>query len=426
MTKTLRVLVFPAGTEIGLEIHRSLQYSKNIHIMGAGFVDATHGPYVFKDYFPIPDLENTTWEEDLQKIVNEKSIDYIFPAHDEVSYSLSKIRDHFKCKILTPDHSICELGRFKSKAFEAFEKVVPLPKRYMDDDELKYPLFVKPNRGQGSIGAKKISSELELTVELRKDPSLLVLEYLPGQEFTIDCFSTKKNGLIYCQPRLRKRIKSGISMNCISITDPYLSSCAEKISDAIGMTGAWFFQMKDDKKGIPKFLEFGPRIAGTMALSRAHGVNLPLLTIFEHEKIPIKINTCERYIEIDRALINRYKHDLDYQSIYVDLEETLIIGGRVNVELISFIYQCINERKKIYLITKAKGDISLLLRRYCLSGLFSEVYQLKNGDNKSSCILDKNSIFIDDSWEERNEVFNSHKIPVFDIDQVEVLLDYRR
>ena len=45
------VLVFPCGSEIGLEIHNALKYSKDFNLFGGSSVD-DHGKYVYKNYIP--------------------------------------------------------------------------------------------------------------------------------------------------------------------------------------------------------------------------------------------------------------------------------------------------------------------------------------------------------------------------------------
>ena len=47
-----RVLVFPCGTEIGLEIHRALCRSAHVEVFGANSLEPSHGPHVFRNYLP--------------------------------------------------------------------------------------------------------------------------------------------------------------------------------------------------------------------------------------------------------------------------------------------------------------------------------------------------------------------------------------
>lgn len=69
-------------------------------------------------------------------------------------------------------------------------------------DELKLPVFVKPNNGGSSIGMSKVNQPDELAGALEKafkeDDQVLVEEFISGREFTIGVF--KSNGNIQVLP----------------------------------------------------------------------------------------------------------------------------------------------------------------------------------------------------------------------------------
>lgn len=64
-------------------------------------------------------------------------------------------------------------------------------------DQLKFPLFVKPNNGGSSIGMSKIdkAEDLEAAIEkaFKEDNQVLVEEMIKGREFTVGVFKTKGN-----------------------------------------------------------------------------------------------------------------------------------------------------------------------------------------------------------------------------------------
>ena len=173
-------------------------------------------------------------------------------------------------------------------------------------------------------------------------------------------------------------------------------------------------------------MEIAPRIAGTMGLTRNLGINYPLLTIYNYMEIPIEIVENRFKIEIDRALFNRYSTDIYYEHVYVDLDDTLILKGKVNTFLIMFLYQCINNNKKIFLITRHGKNIEKTLKKHKISiDIFEDIIHLRNDENKSDVIKNYASIFIDDSFSERKKVSEERKIPVFDLDSIECLIDWR-
>lgn len=117
---------------------------------------------------------------------------------------------------------------------------------------------------------------------LKKDPTLLILDYLPGKEYTIDCFTDRHGVLRFVGPhRERARILNGISVNSFPVKDPVFSNMAEVINKNLKLRGVWFFQVKEAKDGELGLMEIAPRVGGTMGLTRNMGVNLPLLTILD-------------------------------------------------------------------------------------------------------------------------------------------------
>ena len=85
-------------------------------------------------------------------------------------------------------------------------------------------------------------------------------------------------------------------------------------------------------------------------------------------------------------------------------------------------YQCLNENKKLILITKHDGDLEGKLVKYRLTGLFDRIIRLSRAEYKSDFIDKTDSIFIDDSYGERKEVREKLGIPVFDVAMVECLI----
>ena len=73
------VLVFPGGSEIGLEICSALRDCKEVTLISAGMDISNHAPYVFREHHILPSIEDDSWIDELNKLVDERGIDYIFP-----------------------------------------------------------------------------------------------------------------------------------------------------------------------------------------------------------------------------------------------------------------------------------------------------------------------------------------------------------
>src|SRR5690606_26649979 len=156
------------------------------------------------------------------------------------------------------------------------------------------------------------------------------------------------------------------------------------------------------------------------------GVNFALLSILEQERVPLRILRNPGPVEVDRSLRNRYRHGISFDTVYVDLDDTLIHEGRINTDLVALLYACVDNRKTIVLVTRHAECVDATLARHRLTGLFDRVVHLRAGEKKSSCIEPGAAIFIDDSFSERLDVASACGIPTFDCSMVEMLYDQER
>jgi hypothetical protein len=421
--KKYNILVFPCGSEIALELFNSLKYQKDINLIGLSSV-SDHGQYVFKNYIDgCPFISENSFIDFIKKTVIDYKIDFIYPCLDLAIEKLKKHESELGCTVISCPYSTTEIFLSKRKTYEYFKKLLRVPDILKKEDINTYPVFSKPEIGSSSRGTVKIENKDDLLYWTKKYPNNMLLEYLPGEEYTVDCFTTKNRKLKFIGPRKRARVSNGISVGTTTFYDLELEKIANIINDNIEINGAWFFQVKKDKNNSYKLLEIASRFAGSSSLNRILGVNFGYLNVINYIYDDIEIINNNINISIDRSLNIKAKLDLNFKSVYVDFDDTLIINDKVNETLIKFLYNCINNKKRIYLITKHKYDVYDTLKNYKInSEIFNSIIKLNQYDLKSNYIVDEKPIFIDDSFSERKEVYNKLKIPVFAPDCIEALL----
>jgi ATP-grasp in the biosynthetic pathway with Ter operon len=422
------ILVFPCGSEIGLEIHRSLKYSTHFNLIGGSSVD-DHGRFIFEQYIEnIPFHDAQEFIDTVKQLVVVHKIDAIYPTMDAVARTLKNNQDLLGCLVIGSPAEATAICASKKLTYEKLNSCVPIATLFSSvDDPDNYPLFIKPDVGYGSRNvflAKNVNSAREFLKEKADAGDFLICEYLPGEEFTIDCFSDRHGNLLFSGARKRVRISNGISVNTTQ-TDEYnelFTAYAEAINRTLKPRGAWFFQMKLDQANSPKLLEVAARLGGSSSLFRSKGVNFALLSAFDCFDMDVEILLNEYDSELDRALSNKYKLNIDFQNVYVDYDDCLLLGDKVNHEMVAFIFSARNQGKKITLITRHLGDLDASLKKYRLYNLFDEVKHITNKDKKSEYVIAESSIFIDDSHAERVDVKRKHGIPVFSPDMIEALI----
>ena len=427
MADVKNILVFPAGTEIAFEIHDALKNSKFVRLFGATSVPC-HAEFVFQTCVTgLPFVDDPALIPALNRVIDAYGIDYVYPAHDSALLRFSEERDALHAKVVSSARETVGICRSKTRTYRFLSGAPYLPAFYGSPDEIPgYPVFIKPAVGQGSQGARIIRDRSHLEEALSEGQEYTICEYLPGEELTVDCFTDRHGSLLVVSPRSRERIRAGIAVRSrnLPLTED-LQSIAEDINRRLSFNGAWFFQVKKNAAGQFRLLEIAPRIAGTMGLTRNLGINMPLLTLYNFWGIDVSLIPNREDLLLDRAFISRFQTDLSYSSVYVDFDDTLIVRGKVNAFLMMFLYQAFNQGKRLCLLTRHSTDIFADLEKACIpASLFSEIIRLDEAGAKTDYIA-PDSIFIDDSFSERKRVRDALGIPVFDLDMVESLIDWR-
>jgi predicted ATP-grasp superfamily ATP-dependent carboligase len=420
---TRNVLVYPGGTEIGLEIARSLKYCKEVKLFSAG-LSGTPADFFFESHDYVETVNQANWFNQITNLINSKNITHIFPAHDDVILALVENKKLLNANIVSSCLETCRISRSKSETIRHLKGKIPVPHVFKDISEVdRFPIFVKPDRGQGSRGARLVRSRKELESALESDASLIAQEFIPGDEFTVDCFSDRERGVLYSAGRVRRKVTSGIASSSHFLNDPRFKEYAKKIQSVLPFHGAWFFQVKSTIDGELKLLEVAPRIAGTSGLSRIAGVNLPLLSLYESDGIEVSIPACLEGVSVERTLSPVYGHEIEYEALYLDYDDTLLFGGTLNTLLIKLAYQCINKKKPVVLVTRHAGDIQESLKAHRLQGLFDRVVHLKDGESKRKSIQHAKAVFVDDSFRELEDLRQHPGVVPLHVSSVELIMD---
>ena len=426
--KTIGVLVFPAGEVNAVELHDALCHCVNIRLYGASSYDR-HGGYVFREYTSgLPVVTDPAFIGALNRLITEKGIDVIFPTHDTVAAYLSAHQGDIRAKVLGADAETSRICRDKRETFALFRDCDFCPR--VDREVCQYPVFVKPRTGQGGVGAFRLDGPEDVPNHVDWE-NMVICEYLPGEEFTVDCVTDRDGVLRGVYPRSRRRVLAGMTVHGSSelLTDE-IRAMAGTINARLKFLGLWYFQIRKGADGRFKLMEISARCSGTMCLTRARGVNLPLLSIYTAVGRDISVFCNDYAVTADRTLITRYQMGYAYTRVYLDLDDTLITEGTVCLQTIRFVYQCFNQSIPLTLLTRHACDYGesaeAYLERCCVSvNLFDEIISISYQQEKADFIQPEGAIFIDNAFAERKAVHDRLHIPVFDVDGIEVLLDWR-
>jgi hypothetical protein len=428
MNKKTNVLVYPCGAESAMEIHLGLKDVMNIRVVGASKRE-DHGRMVYENYYgDFPSITDENFIDELNKLIEKESIDLILPTHDTVLVHMARNQDKINTKVAVPGVWQAEVCRSKKKIYHLFKDFEFNPTVFEGIEDIKeYPIYAKLDEGQGSKGAFVVKDRKQLEV-IPDIENYVLMELLPGEELTIDCFTDRHGKLQFVGPRNRKRVFDGVSVNSASVplTDE-IFNIGKIVSDTLKIRGAWYFQLKRDQQGHFKLLEASVKVAGNMNVFRGIGVNFPLLMVYDYLDYDVQAIPNNYSIEVDRALFSRYKVNLGYNTIYIDFDDTITKNGKVNQHVMAFIYHQINKGRTLKLITKHQGNLDDSLEALAIhKGLFDEIIHIPMDDEKYKYITEKEDvIFVDNAYGERFKVRQELNIPVFDVDALCTLIDWR-
>lgn len=120
-----------------------------------------------------------------------------------------------------------------------------------------------------------------------KFPELMVTEYLPGEEYTVDALAIDGKSIITV-PRKRLQIRTGITFKSITEKNEKMIRYSNLLTKELKLSYAFGYQFKLDENNEPKILECNPRIQGTMIASTISGANIiySAVKLLNDEQIP--------------------------------------------------------------------------------------------------------------------------------------------
>ncbi len=144
--------------------------------------------------------------------------------------------------------------------------------------DVAYPLFIKPRRGRGSVGAFAVRSDRELAFFSDYVPDAVVQTYLEGPEYTIDMLCDFAGQPLSIVPRLRDVIRAGVTDRGRTVHDPALIQVARVCAATLQFAGAVNIQCRL-VDGRPVIFEINPRFSGGIPLTIHAGADLPRMLV---------------------------------------------------------------------------------------------------------------------------------------------------
>jgi carbamoyl-phosphate synthase large subunit len=143
----------------------------------------------------------------------------------------------------------------------------------LGEENIDFPLIVKPRKGSASIGIHKIHSEKELMAFKSVNKEIIIQPFIAGEEFGVDCYIdliTKETTNIFLKRKIKMR--AGETDKSISVSDSALKELIEKLIIALKPIGPIDIDCFKTKNGYV-VSEINPRFGGGYLHAHEMGEN---------------------------------------------------------------------------------------------------------------------------------------------------------
>ena len=296
---------------------------RKIKLIGTDIKNDLIGKYLVESFYKIPKPSEKEFLNRILEICEKENVNFILPQVTDELEIFSENKKKFEkngVKVAVSDCENLKIANNKFlltkvaqeigvgapkfeiiKSLKEFEEVLP------SFDYPQKPVVIKPPVSRGMRGLRIIDetkSKYDFFMEEKptgvfitknelnnifseKFPELLVSEYMPGEEYSVDILADNGNPLVII-PRKRLEIRSGITFKGVTEKHEKIIEYSKLLTEKLKLSYAFGFQFKLDKNNEPKLLECNPRIQGTMVMATLSGANIiySVLKLLLGEEIP--------------------------------------------------------------------------------------------------------------------------------------------
>jgi carbamoyl-phosphate synthase large subunit len=310
------VLMTGAGAPGASGIVKSLRAAgeRDVRIVGVDVDPDAYGFGLVDEGYTVPAGGEDGYVDRIRELVAAESVDVVLPLTTDELPPLAAGRDAIPAAVMVSDRDALAVANDKASLYgfladEGFD-AAPAHRRVDDEaafveavDALGYPetpVCFKPVVGSGMRGFRVLDERTDRATRLLEEkpgqpvttleevrpvlagadpfPELVVMEYLPGEEYSVDVLATGDD-VAAVVPRTRARTRAGITFRGTVENDRRLREAAAEICRALGLEYNVNLQFKYDEAGTPKIIEINPRVSGTIVMCVGAGANLPYLGV---------------------------------------------------------------------------------------------------------------------------------------------------
>lgn len=288
----MNILILSAGTR-----NKIVQYFKK-ELSGEGKVIATDcselapALYDADNYYIVPRITDENYISIILDICKKENINTLISLIDPELSLIAKNIELFKELGVNPiisDYDKVEMCFDKYRMYKFLKKNnFKTPKTYinkekfyndLENNEINFPVFVKPVRGSASININKINNKEELEVIWKQADNLIIQEFMTGQEYGVDVYIDMiSNEPVSIFIKKKIKMRAGETDKSVSIKDDRLFDLIDDFVRKAGFKGIIDIDIFEIN-GEYYISEVNPRFGGGYPHAYECGVNVPKMII---------------------------------------------------------------------------------------------------------------------------------------------------
>lgn len=325
MKKNITVLLTGAGAPGAPGIINCYKHNgeRNIRIVGVDANPNAAGKGLVDAFYPVPPANDPAFISSVLEICAMEKVDIVIPIVTRELEHFSRNKKTFEAegiKVSVMDFDTLRIVNDKGNLLDAMKaEGIPTAEYLIAEtseqlfsciNKLGYPenpVCVKATIGNGSRGVRIIEVEgdgydrffnekpnssfisystVYSALNGRDIPRMMVMEYLPGDEYSVDVLSDKGR-IITMVCRKGTKVVSSIQVESVIVENHEIAELCSEVVNKIHISGVFGFDVKCDKNGKPRVIEINPRLTAGIVACAAAGCNIPYLELLRQLGEPI-------------------------------------------------------------------------------------------------------------------------------------------
>jgi carbamoyl-phosphate synthase large subunit len=277
----MNVLITSASRKVGL-VRAFMEAARSTgggRVVAADITPLAPALYEADAGILIPRSDDPGFVDAVLAVCEHDEIGLLVPTRDEELPVFAAAKERFAASgvsVLVADADAVETCQDKRRfAVACVAAGLTTPRVIESPTPADLPLFIRPRRGKGGMGARAVRSEAELHVALAElGGEAFSQELVIAPEYTIDVFVDSSGVPISSVPRRRLLVVAGESYVGRTVRHEPLQQATLRLVTALRLTGHLTVQAFD-RDGEILFIEVNPRYGGGAALGFAAGARSP-------------------------------------------------------------------------------------------------------------------------------------------------------